>query len=191
MGKCYRTSLGSCSSPSLPPPGSPCPLSSLSASGLIGAASVLGECCLWRGLLAPFYSWGSRCPKSLGLSRLALGGHLQSRPALLPTAEQESARPDSPHHRQALGLPAILGNGTRKDDEGDGPEGKISHEVENREITQPRSQSTSGHSKDENQFLASHLQVSSTAPSEGQGRTTRALDFSGCAPSLWARSLWG
>lgn len=109
---------------------------------------MLGECCLWRGLLAPFYSWGSRRPKSLGLSSLALGGHLQSWPALLPTAEQESARPDSPHHRQALDLPAILGNGTHKDDKGDGPEGKILHEVENRKITRPRSHSTSGHSKD-------------------------------------------
>lgn len=67
--------------------------------------------------------------------------------------------PDSPHHRLALGLPSILGNGTHKDDEGDGPEGKMLREVENREITRPRSHSASGHSKDENQFLASHLQV--------------------------------
>ena len=147
MGERDRTSRGSCS-PSAPSPGLPCLLSSLSASGLTGAASVLGECCLWRGLLAPYYSWGSRRLKSLGLSSLALWGHLQSWPALLPMAKQESARPDSPHHRQALGLPSILGNGTRKDDEGDGPKGKILRKVENRAISKPRSHSASGHSKE-------------------------------------------
>lgn len=94
MGERDRTSRGSCS-PSAPSPGLPCLLSSLSASGLTGAASVLGECCLWRGLLAPYYSWGSRRLKSLGSA--ALHCEATSSPGQHCSPWQSRSRPDLTH----------------------------------------------------------------------------------------------
>lgn len=50
----------------------------LTASGLSGATSVLGEGCFYRILTVPFYSWGcwgkvgGHYPKALELSNLAL-----------------------------------------------------------------------------------------------------------------------
>lgn len=61
-------------------------------------------CAPLEGLLGPIYSWGSRCLKSWG----SAAWHCEATSvwlALLPTAEQELAEPDSPHHRLALGLP--------------------------------------------------------------------------------------
>ena len=56
---------------------------------------MLGECCLWRGLLAPYYSWGSRRLKSLGSA--ALHCEATSSPGQHCSPWQSRSRPDLTH----------------------------------------------------------------------------------------------
>lgn len=67
-----------------------CLLSSLSPSGLI--EPVLSVCCFLEGAAGPPFTVGGACLK-LRAQQPGTVRPLQSWPALLPTAEQELARP--------------------------------------------------------------------------------------------------